>query len=181
MAALTQAWDVDAEKNRALADQVVAFVSDLQHALARNRTPGEHELRLFIVVQIIALLTWVLLVNSLADLSAGVAYMVLLILASFLGTGLRLLARSQLRNGPTFTFTYVLTQATLSMLVAFGLMLVYLIGGISFTGEFIDLRAGGDSAIATGLSVIGFAAGFLLPIDRLRSQLDGAISSTSKG
>jgi hypothetical protein len=124
----------------------------------------------------IALLLWVLILIGLPSMTAAIAYLLLLVLAAILGTGLRLLTLLQSRLAPAFTFSFVWTQLTLSILVAFGLMLVYLIGGISFTGNLIELGTEGNSAIATGLSVVGFAAGFLLPIARLRSQLSDAIA-----
>lgn len=179
MVALTQPWDADPQKNREAADKVVLFTKELYYALNRRLLPGERTLRSFLLLMPIALLLWVLILVGIQSMVAAIAYLLLLILAAVLGTGLRLLTLAQSRFAPAFTFSFVWTQLTLSILVAFGLMLVYLIGGISFTAEFIELGMGGNSAIATGLSVVGFAAGFLLPIARLRGQLSDAIGGQS--
>jgi hypothetical protein len=174
--ALTQPWDKEPQKNRDAADKVVEFTGELHSALTRRLLPGERTLRNFLLLMPIALLLWVLILIGLPSMTAAIAYLLLLVLAAILGTGLRLLTLLQSRLAPAFTFSFVWTQLTLSILVAFGLMLVYLIGGISFTGNLIELGTEGNSAIATGLSVVGFAAGFLLPIARLRSQLSDAIA-----
>lgn len=177
MVALTKPWDKDPQKNRADAEAVVRFTLDLHAALNRRLLPGEQTQRNFLLLMPITLLSWLLIFIGLPFMTAAVAYILLLLLASVLGTGLRLLSTAQSKNAPAFTFTFVWTQVTLSILVAFGLMLVYLIGGISFTGNIIELVTSANTAIATGLSVVGFAAGFLLPIGRLRSQLNDAIGT----
>ncbi len=179
MVALTQPWDEDPEKNRESANKVVEFADELYYAMHRRLVPGEQTLRSFLLLMPIALGLWVLILIGIQSMMAAIAYILLLTLAAVLGTGLRLLTSVNSKNAPPFTFSFVWTQITLSILVAFGLMLVYLIGGISFTGNFIELGVGGNSAIATGLSVVGFAAGFLLPISRLRNQLNDAIAGQS--
>ncbi len=176
MVALTQPWSKDPLKNRESADKVVEFASELYSAFTRRLLPGERTLRNFLLLMPIALFLWVLILIGIQSMTAAIAYLLLLVLASILGTGLRLLAQLQSRFAPVLTLSFVWTQLTLSILVAFGLMLVYLIGGISFTGSLIELGTKGNGAIATGLSVVGFAAGFLLPIARLRSQLSDAIA-----
>jgi hypothetical protein len=178
MVALTKAWDSDPAKNRDDAESVVRFMADLKAALSRREVPEFRAQRNFLLILPITLLIWVLIFISLPVLTPAVAYILLLILSAVLGTGLRLLPTMQSKNAPPFTPLFIWMQLTLSILVAFGLMLVYLIGGISFTGSMVDLVTSGNSAIATGLSVIGFAAGFLLPIARLRTQLGDAIAGT---
>lgn len=107
-------------------------------------------------------------------------YVLLLVCASFLGSTLRLLSRSDLRTAPAYTYFYVRKEVFLAILVAFGLMLLYMIGGISFTGaNMVALVESPNGAIGTALSTIGFAAGFILPIVRLREQLNNAMTTSS--
>jgi hypothetical protein len=176
--ALTRPWSADPEQNRDNADAVVRFTDELHTALVRAVAPEERMRRIFLLLMPLALAGWVGLLILVPQLISAVAYVLMLVLASVLGTGLRLLLAAQSSNAPAFTLTFVWSQVTLSLLVAFGLMLVYLIGGISFTGNIVDLTGYGNAAVSIGLSVIGFAAGYLLPVARLRSGLTELIAPT---
>ena len=64
---------------------------------------------------------------------------VLLVLAAFLGSGLRATLRLLDESGGSFSLRRVINEVTVAVLLAFGLCLVYLAGGIVLTGSFVPL------------------------------------------
>jgi hypothetical protein len=64
-------------------------------------------------------------------------------------------------------------EAIIAMVVAFGLGLFYLIGSISFTGTVVALAPNATTFanIAVSMSLIGLAAGYLVPLEKLRDRL----------
>lgn len=102
-----------------------------------------------------------------------VAFFLLLYISSLLGAGLRLLASYQTNEITRLTTFAVIMEAVISMVVAFGLGLFYLIGSISFTGTVVALTPNATTFanIAVSMSLLGLAAGYLVPLEKLRDRL----------
>lgn len=112
----------------------------------------------------------------LADAQSGrlpVAFFALLYISAAVGTGLRVLVAFQSSQIARLTLFAVGMELAIATSVAFGLALFYLIGGISFTGKVVALHASSETfaTIAVSMSLLGLAAGYLVPLDRLREKL----------
>jgi hypothetical protein len=106
----------------------------------------------------------------------------LLYISTAVGTGLRLLVAFQGNQLTRLTGLAVAIELVVALSVAFGLALFYLIGSISFTGQVTML--GSDSknfpTIAVTMSLLGLAAGYLVPIDKLRDRLHKIFAEEAK-
>lgn len=109
--------------------------------------------------------------------SGPLAFFLLLYISALLGAGLRLLAAYQSSAITQLTFLGLWIDLVVSLVVAFGLALLYLIGSISFTGEVVVL-AGTDAFanISVSMSLLGLAAGYLVPLNRLRERLEKIVA-----
>lgn len=131
---------------------------------------------------------WVFLMENSTSVSPLFAVFSVLALSVFLGTNLRF-GLSQLNN-PTSSLHLQaqLIHATVGLIIAFGLALIYLLGGFSVTGEWDFLREVSSSnsheqredflRVGGTLSALGLTAGFLLESasSRLREWLMKMIS-----
>jgi len=120
------------------------------------------------------------------SISASVAFFALLFISATIGTGMRVLVDYQGSGTAELRFRWLGIELAVSLMLAFGLALIYLIGGITFTGNVVALEpssAGGGafSTIALSMSVLGLAAGFLAPVDKLRQRLERAIEERQEG
>ncbi len=102
-----------------------------------------------------------------------VAFFALLYVSAAVGTGLRVLVAYQGNQVTRLTLFAVGVELAIATSVAFGLALFYLIGGISFTGKVVALHANSETfaTIAVSMSLLGLAAGYLVPLDKLREKL----------
>lgn len=109
--------------------------------------------------------------------SGPLAFFLLLYISALLGAGLRVLTAYQSGDITQLSFLGLWIDLVVSLLVAFGLALLYLIGSISFTGEVVVL-AGSDAFanISISMSLLGLAAGYLVPLKRLRQRLEKIIA-----
>ncbi len=122
---------------------------------------------------------WVALFLRSFGLSNDLTFFLLLGIAALLGTGLH--SSLRLRRGEVAQLTArdLLSGATIGILLAFGLALLYLAGGIVLTGKYVTLGSPEDfTRIAVSMSVLGLAAGFLLDstAENLRRRLEGLTS-----
>ncbi len=109
----------------------------------------------------------------------SLAFFIQLFLAATIGTGLRVLVQYQTGRLVRLAGMQLFVEITISLIVAFGLALLYLIGGISFTGEIVVLGTGSGegsvntfATVAVTMSLIGLASGYLMPLTTLREQLE---------
>ena len=112
-------------------------------------------------------------------ISTRVAFFVLLFLSAVLGTGLRTLVSYQEGRIAQLTLVDLGIDVTIALIVAFGLALVYFVGGISFTGSIVVLDSAADSkfaSIAISMSLLGLAAGYLVPLKQLQENLEKFIA-----
>lgn len=139
----------------------------------------------FQVVLLVAWLTTYLLAprcptgQAVCGLVVNVAFFLLLFFSALLGAGLRTLVAYQRGEAARLTLQGVLLDLVICLIVAFGLSLFYLIGGISFTGTVVVLDSTTSSSFATisiSMSLLGLAAGFLVPLTQLRERLERSIS-----
>lgn len=111
-----------------------------------------------------------------------VAFFLLLYISTAVGTGLRLLVAFQSNQLTRLTGLAVWIELVVALSVAFGLALFYLIGSISFTGHVTMLKSTSDNfpTIAVTMSLLGLAAGYLVPIDKLRDRLQKIFAEEEK-
>lgn len=105
------------------------------------------------------------------------SFFLLLFLSSAIGSGLRVLVAFQRNQLTQLSGLGLLLEVTVSLAVAFGLALFYMIGSISFTGQVTLLgeAAKNFATIAVSMSLLGLCAGYLLPIDKLKGWLLGLV------
>lgn len=160
---------------------VVAAVSALVGAkLYRSRHTFQGLLEL--VASVAMLVGWVLLFG-LPPPHGEASFFLLLLLSALLGTVLRRTLRSlsqsiQVQQGPTFW-----SDATCSVLVAFGLMLIAFMGDLTLTGEFdlLNPQPAAFQRVSIVFSVIGLFAGFLMEkaARLLAAKLGAAVADDS--
>ena len=117
-----------------------------------------------------------------------IAFFLLLYISALLGAGLRTLVTYQVNKIAQLTGLGLGMDAAISLLVAFGLALVYLIGGISFTGSVVVLTGGAQgqanessfATIAVSMSLLGLASGYLVPLNQLSERLGKIVSQEEK-
>jgi hypothetical protein len=178
--ALHAPWTADEEKNRAVAEAITAAAEKIVQAQTEARARPWYALVSVLAAMCILLSAWLGVYFRFGGSlpSAPAAFFLLLFIAALLGVGARLLAGLQAGAAKPVTFPELLVDGVIALLVAFGLALVYLIGGIAFTGRVIILEPANAEAFA-GISItmtlLGLTAGFLLPFHRLRNWLAGVI------
>ena len=111
-----------------------------------------------------------------------VAFFLLLYISAAVGTGLRVLVSYQSNQITRLTPFAVLIEVVIALSLAFGLGLFYLIGGISFTGQVVALEPGSNTfaTIAVSMSLLGLAAGYLVPLDKLHDRLQKIFAEEKK-
>jgi len=178
VSALARKWSIEdtdekKDKNKKLADQIVRFAIKLRQVNMYPRIPNQRTLYSFPFLIIACIVLWTLAAATLpASSNVLLSYITALLVTSIMGSALRLMAESRRKSAITMTYTYILREMGMGFVVSFGLMLLYVVGGITFTASPIDLTGTGVPAIAFAISVLGLAGGFVMPIARLRTQLN---------
>jgi hypothetical protein len=113
--------------------------------------------------------------GKLCGIYLNASFFLLLFISALLGAGLRTLTNYQKNKEVKLNELDVSVDLAVAMLIAFALALIYLIGGISITGSVVVLEAGTEgknfATVATSLSLIGLASGYLVPLEFLAGRL----------
>jgi hypothetical protein len=185
-------WDKDIDKNRENAEKVVELTEKLVEAYNLSNKSTTKILRGITGGSVILLAFWLLLYMSSARCTTAsfcgtyvnIAFFMLLYASALLGAGLRSLAAYQKNKEEPLNSLDFNINAAISLLIAFGLALIYLIGGISFTGKVVVLGTGAEgqafATVAVSMSLIGLAAGYLVPLSLLTDQLKKIIIQEKK-
>lgn len=118
----------------------------------------------FLAALLLGLTVWVVVFSN-QSLTSLVTLFAMMALASFLGSGLRILVEHAKGLRAEYQWEDLLTTTTISSLIAFFLFMLYLAGGLSIQGnlDFLDManepRTFQRLAITT--SLIGGVSGFL--------------------
>ena len=107
----------------------------------------------------------------------NIAFFALLFASALMGTGLRTLVAYQENKIAAMTALGQGIDVSISLLLAFGLTLLYLIGSISFTGKVVVLTGGDDAFanVAISMSLLGLAAGYLVPLRVFAERLTSTV------
>jgi hypothetical protein len=106
---------------------------------------------------------WVALFRRPMDIGRDIAFYSMLTIAALLGTSLRSTLRLVRDDLAHFDSRILLNEATAGILISFGFALLYLAGGIVISGNVVSLDKPADfTRIAISMSILGFAAAFLL-------------------
>lgn len=167
------------EQQNVNADKIVQLAEKVVKVFAQENRGARITLAGTLAAAPLLALLWVIVYVLSAEgrINVTYAFFALLWISSLLGTGLRTLI-AQREDTSGLTITRVLVDAAMSILIAFGLALLYLIGGISFTGSVIVLNAESTSfaSIALSMSLLGLAAGALIPTRQLLDRLESVVS-----
>ncbi len=115
-----------------------------------------------------------------------VSFFGLLYISALLGAGLRIVVSYQNNQVIRLTYRALAIDLVISLIVAFGMALIYLIGGISFTGTVVVLPSDSGetfksfTTVAVTMSVLGLAAGYLVPLNKLTERLENLISPSNQ-
>ena len=110
--------------------------------------------------------------SSITHFWANVLFWLPPLLAAALGMMLRTILAYRSTEITRLDPTILVTDIAAAILLAVGFCLIYLIGGWSFKGEAVALELGENTALTiAGLSLIGLAAGLLLPVEELSTHL----------
>ena len=129
---------------------------------------------------ILLLAVWVgLFVKPMGSMT--MSFFLLLSFSALLGNGLRTAIRFMREVKPKISGSRLVNEAVIGLLLAFGLALVYLAGGITITGnmKFVNIGAYGDfQRIAISMSILGFSAGFLIEraTEKLTRRLENVLA-----
>ncbi len=144
-------------------------------------TKNDRMLNITSFLGLVSLIGWVVLyVEALrGKLLLDYTFFIMLAVASIIGAELRVLL--EYREGKKASnWTQVLVDVIVSLMVSIGLAIVYLIGGISFTGEVVTFNPTDTATFATiglSISLLGLASGVLIPVQQLLDQLRKAVSA----
>jgi hypothetical protein len=190
---LHQEWEIESgdgqgvPQNRAHGDAVVGLMARLAGEMGARSRQGWGALGGTIAASCVLLVAWVALYLGAysGKLIPSIVFFALLFISAALGTGLRVLVDYQRGQVARLYWRWLLVELAVALMLAFGLALIYLIGGISFTGSVVVLEPsasdGSFSTVALSMSLLGLAAGFLAPIEKLRQRLEKAIEESPEG
>ena len=188
-------WGDDPQKNLDNAAAIVEIIEKLVKAFDLSDKRTLRVLKATIAGLVILLMGWAACYLSANQCTAGsqscstyvgVSFFLLLYISALLGSGLRTLVMYQQNKVTRLTFLGLGIDLVISMLVAFGLALIYLIGGISFTGKVVvlDIKNADQNlaftTVAISMSLLGLAAGYLLPLKELTKRLENIIAQQDK-
>ncbi len=180
---LDVSWGPSKEENEKKADRVVEIAEALVDAVSKSGKRTSAILGLTAIGLVLLFPAWLAIFLSANGCSsaqlcgsyADIAFFALLYISALLGAGLRTLASFRKNWEQPLTALRVGTDLAISLALAFGLALIYLIGGISFTGKVVALKTGADgdsfATVAISMSLLGLGAGYVLPIDFLEDYL----------
>lgn len=178
--------------NRSLNRSRAATLVDLIQRITKRKREQDSRnvapLAITIAACCALLVGWVTLYlfASQGSVSARIAFFSLLFITAAIGTGMRILVDFQRNATSNLRLSWLMIELAVSLMLAFGLALIYLIGGITFTGTVVTLEPNSATGerfptIALSMSVLGLAAGFLAPVDKLRQRLERAIEERQDG
>lgn len=180
--ALDVDWNTDPKDADAKANAVVKTSEKLVKAYGRSILHTRLVLGGTVGGLVLLLLGWLFLFMSAAQCTptnlcgpyVNKVFFGLLYISALLGTGLRTMVSYQSNELARLSALGEIIDGVISLLVAFGLSLIYLIGGITFTGTVVAVGNGagiGFATVAISMSLIGLAAGYLVPLSALSDYL----------
>lgn len=186
-------WDVaeKSERNQQNAQKIIHLVEKLAQHDAREQKDKSKPLWLAMGLIPILLVAWLSIYLSGASLSPmsksytifiNILFFGSLYISAILGAGLRLLTDYQDNRIARLTYTSLGIDISISLLLAFALVLVYLIGSISFTGGKVVILSQENQAfttVAISMSLLGLTSGYLLPLNQLRVRLNKLITENT--
>lgn len=155
-------------------DSADVLIKYLEQLVKRNPYSIKRELVFFFVI-VLLLAIW-LIVLLIPVKSRLLGFFLLLVSASWLGTCLRTLVRMISNVSPHISWRELILEGIASVVLAFGLGLIYLTGALTATGDLklLDLAETGTFLrIGITASLLGLAAGLLLEqaTDKLKNML----------
>lgn len=166
-------------ENRENAHKIVQLTEKLIRTYIQSNSRARTILWLSIGFVITLALAWVAFYLGRIEVSQDVNFFLLLFVASILGTGLRTLVSYQDNRIAQLTYVQIGIDIAIAFVIALGLAMVYLIGGISFTGKVVVLdsqQSDAFASIAISMSLLGLAAGYLVPLAQLEERLQKIIT-----
>lgn len=169
--------DTENERN---AQSIVSLTQKLAKQIQTSTSEVIRVVRLTVALMMSFMFLWIAVyLRGNTVLSNDTIFFVLLFISSVVGTGLRTLIAYRDGVLSQLTPTQLMIDITLGLGVALAMALVYLIGGISFTGEVVVLNAQSSStfsSIGVTMSLLGLAAGYLLPVNQLTERLESILA-----
>ena len=170
--------NLGATYDKSTADLAVKSIEEL---VKRNPYRSKQNVlqSVIVVLPILLLAVWVgLFVKPMGSMT--VSFFLLLFFSALLGNGLRTIIRFT-RDKPKISVSRLFNEGVQGLLLAFGLALVYLAGGITITGnmKFVNIGEYGDfQRIAVSMSMLGFSAGFLIKsaTEQLTRRLENVLA-----
>jgi hypothetical protein len=175
-------WGDDDVANQVNADMIVCGIEKLEKAY-RETSEGRWNswVAVTALISIALPVAWVAIWVRMGSsfISETIAFFLLLYIAALFGTGLRIIVTYRENRMIPVTPLSLMMDAAQSLILALGLALIYLIGGISFTGKVVVLEpneagvkvSDAFTTISLSMSLLGLAAGLLVPLDQLRHGL----------
>jgi hypothetical protein len=177
-------WSTDAadmEKNLNAARQIVRLAESL--VAVNVRAARQNTTTLLATVGLTVLLPimiWVRAFTLPSVQEQNWSLFFVLFLSVLPGVGLRTLVSYQQGSTARLTWQGILVDVAVAMAIAFGLALLFLIGDIVYSGELtVNFSEGADdefARVAVIMSVLGLAAGYLVPLGRLRELLENSLA-----
>jgi hypothetical protein len=193
ISALNASWVTETEmkhdreqlaKQAKKAEDIVSLAERMVKTNARGKRAARRALTLSLALSLFFVVSWSAVYVLAAENKIHLTYsfLGLLFLASLIGSCLRTLV-VQRDETAILTLRGFTIDLVLSILLAFGLGLFYLIGGISFTGTVVALNKEPNTFqnIAISMSLVGLAAGALIPVQQLMDRLSKVVSQAEPG
>ncbi len=181
--ALSKHWHIEEDKkeeNFNTAKEIVALTERLVALNVRSERQNTTGLLATIALTVIPILIWVWAFTSPYIKSQEWSFFFLLFLSVLPGVGLRTLVSYQQGSTARLTWKGLLVDIAVAIVIAFGLALLFLIGNIAFTGQlavqFTEGDTGDFARVAVIMSILGLAAGYLVPLGRLRELLENTLA-----
>jgi|GEM_PF-7037751 hypothetical protein len=180
--ALSVNWGLadNAKENREKAEEIVKVTEKLVKGYDAASKQGLSTLRFTIGGLVLLLVAWLAFYLRPEVFGTTLTFFLLLYVAAGLGAGLRILGAYKDNQITRLTWQWLSVELVIALIVAFGLALLYLIGSISFTGEVVVLNTTATdntfSTIAVSMTLLGLAAGYLVPVEQLRQRLEKIVA-----
>ena len=130
------------------------------------RTRDRRPLIVLLGFQILLFATWLLLFTHPNMGNASYSFFALLAVASFLGTGLRASLKMVFDAAADLSWDQLLVDASAGLILAFGLSLVYLVGGITLFGDpttvLLPKELPAFQRAAVVMTILGLAGGLMI-------------------
>lgn len=172
------------EGNMQNAREIVGLIKKLTALRARADAQNTRWLLITVGLTILSIATWVAVFASSWMQENTWSFFIFLFLAVWPGISLRTLVSYQNGMIVRLTGSGLLIDFGVACVIAFGLALLYLIGSIAFTGQLaVDFSKELNTDItrtAVSISILGLAAGYLVPLGRLRELLENTLAQQQK-